>query len=256
MVVVHRDKPTMAPPPSAINALHPSRNLGNVSDMKLELSTGSYSARAAAKKLMTAPKPPAPKRSAAPRRDSPARSRTALPTPNISYAQMDDDYVEEELPPPPPRRRDLWNSSPQRKVEYFKPQRMAPSSSAPALPPAQPLGVVFSPEKAAAAEPPATPRATATIGDSMVVERTDMQKLMVQLRDLKEQHALDLEALQAARKELGDKEALLVRLSQLAVREAPRSKAIRDLVASSVPTALVVAPWKGVPNRHRRWGQD
>ena len=46
---------------------------------------------------------------------------------------MDDDYVEEELPPPPPRRRDLWNSSPQRKVEYFKPQRMAPSSSAPAL---------------------------------------------------------------------------------------------------------------------------
>ena len=39
-------------------------------------------------------------------------------------------------------------------------------------------------------------------------------------------------------------------------REAPRSKAIRDLVASSVPTALVVAPWKGVPNRHRRWGQD
>ena len=90
----------------------------------------------------------------------------------------------------------------------------------------------------------------------MVVERTDMQKLMVQLRDLKEQHALDLEALQAARKELGDKEALLVRLSQLALREAPRSKAIRDLVQSSVPTALVVAPWKGVPNRHRRWGQD
>ena len=255
MVVVHRDKPTMAPS-SAINALHPSRNLGNVSDMKLELSTRLILCTLRVEKLMAAPKPPAPKRSAAPRRESPARSRTALPTPNISYAQMDDDYVEEELPPPPPGRRDLWNSSPQRKVEYFKPQRMAPSSSAPALPPSQPSGVVFSPEKAAAAEPPATPRATATIGDSMVVERTDMQKLMVQLRDLKEQHALDLEALQAARKELGDKEALLVRLSQLALREAPRSKAIRDLVQSSVPTALVVAPWKGVPNRHRRWGQD